>query len=67
MSEIISIDMPDAVLDRFRRAAAGARRPVQELLVNALANFIPLPDSPKISAKNWKLWKAFLMMSYDHI
>ncbi len=43
MSETIAIDMPDAVMDRFRRAAESAKRPVQELLVNALSNFAPKP------------------------
>lgn len=66
MSEIISIDMPDAVLDRFRRAAAGARRPVHELLVNALANFAPKPP-PGLSEDLRKELEALESFSDDEL
>lgn len=43
MSQTISINMPEPVLERFNRMAKGAKRPVEELLVNALTHFAPKP------------------------
>jgi len=43
MSQIVSIDMPEALYERFTRAAEASSLPVQDLLVNALATFAPRP------------------------
>ena len=43
MSQIVSIDMPEALYERFSRAAEASSLPVQDLLVNALATFAPRP------------------------
>ena len=43
MSQSVLIDMPEALWERFTRAAEAASLPVQDLLVNALANFAPRP------------------------
>jgi hypothetical protein len=43
MSEVISILVPDQLLERLNRQAEAACRPVEEMVVAALADSIPAP------------------------
>jgi predicted transcriptional regulator len=43
MSEVISIVVPEQLLERLNRQAEAARRPVEEMVVAALADSIPTP------------------------
>lgn len=45
MSQTISIDVPEAVLERFSRIAGAANRPVEDLLVKALTQYAPRPPA----------------------
>jgi predicted transcriptional regulator len=45
VSQTISIDVPEAVLERFSRIAGAANRSVEDLLVNALTQYAPRPPA----------------------
>jgi hypothetical protein len=48
MSQMLSINVPDQLLDRLNRLAEAASRPVEELVVSTLIDSVPHPpaDSP---------------------